>query len=179
MTRDFKGISNVVRSVGICTSAIEWRFESAMILLTKSKGVERRKISSIFNMLQTSEVCQPTAILNFGRNQAARHGSCLHEPITYSNFTRELLLSFCAIFLLGINFVHAQSSTRKEISLNANWLTIADEKSSNTFNGFQVAAYNTQNWKKVNVPHNWDQYEGYQRKLHGILSYPGRHTNDA
>ena len=22
-------------------------------------------------------------------------------------------------------------------------------------------------WKKVDVPHNWDQYEGYQRKLHG------------
>lgn len=169
MTRDFKGISNVVRSVGTCTSAIEWRFESAMILLTKSKRAERKKISSVLarSSVNTSEVCHLTTLQNFGRNLLRRCGSCLHEPITYSNRTRKLLLSFCAIFLLGINFVHAQSSTRKDISLNSNWLSIADEKSDNTYDGFQQANFKTTDWKKVNVPHNWDQYEGYQRKLHG------------
>ena len=105
--------------------------------LTKSKRSERKKISSVLacSPVNTSEVCQLTPILNFRRNQAARHGSCLHEPITDSNFTWTLLLSFCAIFLMGINFVHAQSSTRKDISLNSNWLSIADEKSDNTYDG--------------------------------------------
>jgi len=167
MTRDFKGVSNVVRSVGTRTSAIKWRFESAMILLTKSKGAERRKISSVFNMLQTSEVCHLTTLKNFGINLLRRLGSCLHEPITYSNLIRKLLPSFYAVFLLGINFVHAQSPTKKDISLNSNWLSIVDEKSENTYDGFQQANFKTTDWKKVNVPHNWDQYEGYQRKLHG------------
>ena len=43
-------------------------------------------------------------------------------------------------------------SIRKDISLNSNWLSRADDKGA---------------WIKVNIPHNWDQYEGYQRKLHG------------
>jgi beta-galactosidase len=68
--------------------------------------------------------------------------------------------------LLSIK-VFAQGDVRKDIALNSNWLTIADQKSSNTFNGFQTASFNDSKWKKVNVPHNWDQYEGYQRKLHG------------
>ncbi|RBQ04033.1 malectin domain-containing carbohydrate-binding protein [Pedobacter miscanthi] len=80
---------------------------------------------------------------------------------------RKLLLFFCAIFLLGINSVHAQNQTRKDISLNTNWETIADEKNQYAYDGFQEVSYKIQNWKNVNVPHNWDQYEGYQRKLHG------------
>lgn len=56
---------------------------------------------------------------------------------------------------------------RKEISLNNNWLSIADEKNINANNGFEALTYQPKNWKSVNVPHNWDQYDGYQRKLHG------------
>ncbi|RZK55491.1 MAG: DUF4982 domain-containing protein, partial [Pedobacter sp.] len=56
---------------------------------------------------------------------------------------------------------------RKDILLNANWLSIADEKNSNAYNGFENNTFESVNWKAVNVPHNWDQYEGYQRKLHG------------
>ncbi|TKC10109.1 DUF4982 domain-containing protein [Pedobacter polaris] len=56
---------------------------------------------------------------------------------------------------------------RKDILLNNNWLSIADEKDISAYNGFENNPYKTSNWKSVNVPHNWDQYEGYQRKLHG------------
>ncbi|WP_316784791.1 malectin domain-containing carbohydrate-binding protein [Pedobacter frigiditerrae] len=56
---------------------------------------------------------------------------------------------------------------RKDILLNANWLSIADEKNINAYNGFENSTYKLASWKTVNVPHNWDQYEGYQRKLHG------------
>lgn len=58
------------------------------------------------------------------------------------------------------------SSQRKDISLNNDWYSIA------TSNDQLLPAdtYQTSidhNWKKVNVPHNWDQYEGYRRLLHG------------
>jgi len=78
-------------------------------------------------------------------------------------------LKYFSILLFVVTFknVSAQSPVRKDISLNADWVTTADEKSIHAFDGFQAEKYNTSNWKKVNVPHNWDQYEGYQRKLHG------------
>ncbi len=45
-------------------------------------------------------------------------------------------------------------SQRQDISLNENWLT-------------SLSTTNT--WKKVNIPHNWDDYHGYRRLLHGNL----------
>ncbi|MES2447419.1 MAG: malectin domain-containing carbohydrate-binding protein [Bacteroidota bacterium] len=74
-------------------------------------------------------------------------------------------LFFLICSALSIN-IFAQN-IRKDILLNANWLSIADEKNINANNGFEQTNYKTTDWKKVNVPHNWDQYEGYQRKLHG------------
>ncbi|NTE04411.1 DUF4982 domain-containing protein [Agrobacterium tumefaciens] len=76
---------------------------------------------------------------------------------------KALLIIF---FLLSLSKAYTQG-VRKDISLNTNWETIADEKNINAYDGFQASNYKINNWKKVNVPHNWDQYEGYQRKLHG------------
>ncbi|MBK8089799.1 MAG: DUF4982 domain-containing protein [Chitinophagaceae bacterium] len=57
-------------------------------------------------------------------------------------------------------------SQRKDILLNENWLTIATSNDELLpANTYQTAI--TNNWKKINVPHNWDQYEGYRRLLHG------------
>ncbi|TCD28397.1 DUF4982 domain-containing protein [Pedobacter psychrodurus] len=93
-------------------------------------------------------------------------GSCPHEPKRIQ-FKQLFLLLLFFINLYGANSLYAQSPIRKDISLNTNWLSIADEKNSNAFDGFQLASYKAIDWKKVNVPHNWDQYGGYQRKLHG------------
>lgn len=76
---------------------------------------------------------------------------------------RCFLLIFC---FLAIR-VHAQVSVRKDIPLNSDWETVADEKNIRAYDGFQASSYEINGWKSVNVPHNWDQYEGYQRKLHG------------
>jgi beta-galactosidase len=71
-------------------------------------------------------------------------------------------ISLCVFVLLWFN----SSAQRQDISLNNNWLTIATSND-------QVLPANTyqttinSNWKKVNIPHNWDQYEGYRRLLHG------------
>ena len=73
--------------------------------------------------------------------------------------------------LVGVLFAgHGFSQTgaiRKSILLNENWRSIADDQNINAYTGFESPAFNDRNWKKVNVPHNWDGYEGYRRMLHG------------
>ncbi|RNL52200.1 DUF4982 domain-containing protein [Pedobacter jejuensis] len=76
---------------------------------------------------------------------------------------RRSLINFLFLFLS----IPISAQIRKDISLNADWVSIADEKNINAFAGFENETYNTAHWKKISVPHNWDQYEGYQRKLHG------------
>lgn len=140
--------------------------------LTKSKRTERRKISSVLGWINTRQICLNTSSRNFpkryvGTRTLARClGSCPLEP------KRIQFKQLCLLLLFFINFyggasLYAQNQTRKDVLLNANWLSIADEKNKNAFDGFQLFSYKTLNWKNVNVPHNWDQYEGYQRKLHG------------
>lgn len=56
---------------------------------------------------------------------------------------------------------------RKEISLNDNWRTIANDTDKDAYNGFEATNYNDSQWERVSVPHNWDQYEGIRRLKHG------------
>jgi len=73
----------------------------------------------------------------------------------------------CAFLSLWFTTSYAQINLRTEISLNSNWRTIADDKNKNAFDGFESASFNDKDWITVNVPHNWDQYEGYRRMRHG------------
>ncbi|HTI09902.1 MAG TPA: glycoside hydrolase family 2 TIM barrel-domain containing protein, partial [Puia sp.] len=63
----------------------------------------------------------------------------------------------------------ASSRVRQDISLDKNWYTIAVESDSNAFRGFGAPGYKTKNWRRVDVPHNWDAYGGYRRLRHGNL----------
>ncbi len=60
-----------------------------------------------------------------------------------------------------------KTTFRKEISLNDNWVTVADDTNKTAYDGFEQNGYNTDNWKKVTIPHNWDTYEGIRRLKHG------------
>lgn len=60
---------------------------------------------------------------------------------------------FILLWLLASSWF-VSFSQRSDISLNENWLT-------------SIPGTNT--WKKVNVPHNWDDYYGYRRLVHGNL----------
>jgi hypothetical protein len=71
------------------------------------------------------------------------------------------------IILLAAAHMQAQQIIRKDISLNSNWLTIAHDSNSKAFDGFEKPSYRIQQWQPVQVPHNWDGYEGYRRLLHG------------
>jgi hypothetical protein len=60
-----------------------------------------------------------------------------------------VLTSFAFLF-----FFTSAKGQRQDISLNNHWLTSLN---------------NTNQWKQVNVPHNWDDYYGYRRLQHGNL----------
>ncbi|MEQ8240299.1 MAG: beta galactosidase jelly roll domain-containing protein, partial [Cyclobacteriaceae bacterium] len=68
---------------------------------------------------------------------------------------------------LGIlAFSGNESEIRKSFSLNDGWQTIAGD-SINDHYGFERQNYATLSWTSVNIPHNWDRYEGYRRLQHG------------
>lgn len=56
---------------------------------------------------------------------------------------------------------------RVDVSLNNNWYSIANDTNQQAYDGFQNPSFKTTGWQPVNVPHNWDQYEGYRRLHHG------------
>ncbi|WP_421939847.1 malectin domain-containing carbohydrate-binding protein [Pedobacter sp.] len=74
-------------------------------------------------------------------------------------------IAFLFLYVSAQSF--AQQPVRSDILLNHGWKSIADEKNIHAFDGFEQANFNHKGWINVNVPHNWDQYEGYQRKIHG------------
>ena len=73
---------------------------------------------------------------------------------------------FAPLLILSLQ-IKAQAPLRRDILLNSNWRTIADDHNQNAYNGFERPAFKTTGWQLVNVPHNWDTYEGYRRLKHG------------
>lgn len=59
------------------------------------------------------------------------------------------------------------SPVRDDISLNEGWETIANDTDRFAYEGFEVPGYITDAWIHVDVPHNWDDYGGYRRLMHG------------
>jgi len=78
---------------------------------------------------------------------------------------RQFITSLIAIIICLNSY--SQKSVRKDFSLNENWLTVANDTNQNAFDGFEQPDFNAEDWEKVDVPHNWDKYEGYRRLLHG------------
>lgn len=82
----------------------------------------------------------------------------LHKVFVY--LCRYLFASLWYIslkaFILFVFIFTAQNSfsQRQDILLNSNWST--------SLNG-------SNKWKQVSIPHNWDDYYGYRRLLHGNL----------
>ncbi|MDD3431408.1 MAG: malectin domain-containing carbohydrate-binding protein [Bacteroidales bacterium] len=61
-----------------------------------------------------------------------------------------------------------KAKNKTQIDLNTEWETAYSE-SNTVFEGFENSAYPSGGWKKVNLPHNWDDYYGYHNILHGNL----------
>lgn len=73
-----------------------------------------------------------------------------------------LLLQFSVLFFA----FDGQKDVREAFDLNEGWQTIASD-SIYDYDGFENPDFDASNWTSVNVPHNWDQYEGYRRMQHG------------
>ncbi len=92
-------------------------------------------------------------LLNISTQRDCLNSLCvLAIPIAMgtSRLCVKLFLCLC-VFVSSCFSMKAQ---RKDISLNNDWLT---------------SLTTTNTWKKVNVPHNWDDYYGYRRLVHGNL----------
>lgn len=94
-------------------------------------------------------------LFNFFFNRRGAKKNCkAHKAFAFSAYNAALFavkpfVLLCAFVSLWVNAF----SQRQEINLNSNWLT----------------SINNKDWKTVNVPHNWDDYHGYRRLLHGNL----------
>jgi hypothetical protein len=65
--------------------------------------------------------------------------------------------------------IYSQSRIRIDSLINNDWLTNMHITDKYYFAGFEKNNYDDKNWIKVNIPHNWDQYGGYRRIIHGNL----------
>ena len=73
----------------------------------------------------------------------------------------------CFLFLLFCTTAFAQRGVRTDILLNEGWRTAANDTDRHAYDRFETAGFRDAAWKKVSLPHNWDQYEGYRRLKHG------------
>jgi len=71
-------------------------------------------------------------------------------PLFSFFFSHKIFVCLCAFVSLWFN----SFSQRQDILLNNNW---------------QSSLNKTNQWKPVSIPHNWDDYYGYRRLLHGNL----------
>ncbi|MFM6976480.1 MAG: malectin domain-containing carbohydrate-binding protein [Sphingobacteriaceae bacterium] len=76
-----------------------------------------------------------------------------------------------SFFLLGLILAFAQlhAQQTRDILLNDNWLTQLDTRITKEQVFRPQVAADDPFWKRVNVPHNWDDYGGYRRLMHGNL----------
>ncbi|OYX24293.1 MAG: glycoside hydrolase family 2 [Flavobacteriales bacterium 32-35-8] len=81
-------------------------------------------------------------------------------------------LIYILFFITTVSWAQTQeraTSFRKEISLNAGWKTTMVDSHPEAKQDFVQNSNADANWKTVNVPHNWDQYEGFRQMKHGNL----------
>jgi beta-galactosidase len=83
--------------------------------------------------------------------------------LTGSRCWKELLI--CLFVFLSFNRLSAQ---RVSFPLQKGWFTRATDSLEEGYGAFEMSAFEPKDrWKEVDVPHNWDEYEGYRRLRHG------------
>lgn len=123
-----------------------------MVILKKNKKYRHNKLNSdnrrriSFFSEKVKRFCTSKTTLDSGR----------------SLFFHHIILLLFLFVLLG-NSSFAQ--TRKTISLNSSWQTylLNQEDTNNQWNSKSKII------QTVSIPHNWDDYYGYRRLLHGNL----------
>jgi beta-galactosidase len=70
------------------------------------------------------------------------------------------------VLATGAFSLHAEEP-RKETRIDAGWRTIADDHDPKKYDGFERPDFDDAAWMEVAVPHNWDDYGGSHRLVHG------------
>ncbi|WP_437919088.1 malectin domain-containing carbohydrate-binding protein [Sphingobacterium sp. LRF_L2] len=79
------------------------------------------------------------------------------------------LIFLFIFFFYGILFAQSQEP-RQMVKLDEGWRTTMNGIDSLHYAGFEKQDFQEDGtWKSVNVPHNWDSYDGYRRLIHGNL----------
>ncbi|TDX01375.1 glycosyl hydrolase family 95 catalytic domain-containing protein [Dinghuibacter silviterrae] len=65
--------------------------------------------------------------------------------------------------------LHPEAGPRVDFRMDEDWRTVMDPKNQHAFDGFERPGFPESAWKRVSVPHNWDDYGGYRRLVHGNL----------
>ncbi len=60
-----------------------------------------------------------------------------------------------------------EPSPRHSVVLDTHWRTVAVETGAAAPAGVETAAFDDHAWRAVDVPHNWDEYEGARQVRHG------------
>lgn len=70
--------------------------------------------------------------------------------------------------VLGVSVASAAENPRREMSLDTGWRSVAEETAdTHKHDGFERPGFDDAAWTQVNVPHNWDDYAGLTRVVHG------------
>ncbi|MGF7233228.1 malectin domain-containing carbohydrate-binding protein [Arachidicoccus sp.] len=85
--------------------------------------------------------------------------------IVKSQFIKILIL--IGLILVVALSARSQTPSRKDIIIDKGWHTIADSFHINAFPHFKDFDFKEKHWIVVDVPHNWDDYGGYIRLIHG------------
>ena len=107
-----------------------------------------------YNLFLGTNFCFPW------QHRCVTHLYCIPFGNFFFNHKATRSTKLCKAFVYLLVFLSswfnsfAQKNIRSDINLDYNWTT-----SINT----------THHWQQVNLPHNWDDYYGYRRLLHGNL----------
>jgi len=56
-----------------------------------------------------------------------------------------------------------------DLRIDAGWRSVAEETGPEKFAGCERPGFDDATWSRVDVPHNWDDYGGEHRLVHGNL----------
>jgi len=73
----------------------------------------------------------------------------------------------CIGAALAAGGLSAADGPRHEWRLDTGWRSVADDTDAHRYDGFEQPGFNDQAWAAVAVPHNWDDYGGVHRLVHG------------
>ncbi len=82
-------------------------------------------------------------------------------------FQKRLIFILFVLLLPVVWSCSSPDPVRLSFSLNNDWETFASDSMGFVLDDFQNEDFDSFDWIKVDVPHNWDDYGGYRRLVHG------------